>query len=192
MSGYLKSKTIFFFLLILMLSLNTSFLPKPTPWLIFNADPSVIFYPFDDAKVLLFAHTAKHFVHFSFIIASFLIYLKEASRFVICPLTPPLPCVVSAHHMPPHPSLSPGGRGATKKRRHNVTSLPFFMNCGGNVLDESGGIAVLPTREDLLPLNPGGSVVLRTKFAHGLTGTPHLHVAHGLQLLLQTSTVVGF
>ena len=131
MSGYLKSKTIFFFLLILMLSLNTSFLPKPTPWLIFNADPSVIFYPFDDAKVLLFAHTAKHFVHFSFILASFLIYLKEASRIAICPLTPASPLRrLSAHHMPPHPA-SPGGRGATKKRRHNVTSLPFFMNCGG-------------------------------------------------------------
>ena len=167
-----------------MLSLNTSFLPKPTPWLIFNADPSVIFYPFDDAKVLLFAYTAKHFVHFSFILASFLIYLKEASRFVICPLTPPLP----------------EGEGLRKKRRHNVTSLPFFMNCGGNVLDESEElpsfqlrrIFILPTREDLPPSQTGGSVVLRTKFAHGLTGTPHLHVAHGLQFLLQTSTVVGF
>ncbi len=45
----------------------------------------LVFYPFDDAKVRLFAHTAKHFVHFSFILASFLIYLKEASRIVKCP-----------------------------------------------------------------------------------------------------------
>ena len=125
MSGYLKSKTIFFFLLILMLSLNTSFLPKPTPWLIFNADPSVIFYPFDDAKVLLFAHTAKHFVHFSFILASFLIYLKEASRIAICPLTPASPLRrLSAHHMPLTPPL-PEGEGPfdfVERKSRDVTS----------------------------------------------------------------------
>ena len=175
-----------------MLSLNTSFLPKPTPWLIFNADPSVIFYPFDDAKVRLFAHTAKHFVHFSLILASFLIYLKEASRFVICPLTPPLPCVVSLHIICPLTPPLPEGEGPQKKRRHNVASLPFFMNCGGNVLDESEELPSFQLGRIFLLPNPGGSVVLRTKFAHGLTGTPHLHVAHGLQFLLQTSTVVGF
>ena len=115
-----------------MLSLNTSFLPKPTPWLIFNADPSVIFYPFDDAKVRLFAHTAKHFVHFSLILASFLIYLKEASRIVICPLTPASPLRrLSAHHMAPHPRLSRRERGHKKKETPQCDVSTFFYELWG-------------------------------------------------------------
>ena len=34
-------------------------------------------------------------------------------------------------------------------------------------------------------------LILRTQLANGLTGTPHLLVAHSLQFLLQTGTIVG-
>lgn len=33
--------------------------------------------------------------------------------------------------------------------------------------------------------------VLWTQLANGLSGTPHLHVAHSLELLVQTVAIVG-
>lgn len=34
------------------------------------------------------------------------------------------------------------------------------------------------------------SIILGTEFANSLTGTPHLHVVHGLELLVQFLTIV--
>lgn len=66
-----------------MLSFQTLFLPKPTPWL--------IFYPFDDAKVRLFAHTAKNLAHFFVKCARFLIWVKDARFHIHRPICCELP-----------------------------------------------------------------------------------------------------